>query len=139
MIRLDANIGKSYYRKLILFGLMAIIAVLGLRLGLVWWHYGLLLVILGFLLWSDAYRVRIVHLVSPVGCDKIWQCKVETLQGEELWQAELLEAYDYGLCMALTMAIKEPKQEKVRWLIFADMMDKDDFRRLKLLTAFMTH
>lgn len=139
MIRLDTNIGQSCYRKLILFGLMAIIIILGLRLDFAWWHYGLLLALFGVLLWSDVYRATLVHLVSPIGRDKRWQCKVQTLHGEELWQARLLKVDDYGLCVALTMMVEEPKRETVRWLLFADMMDEDAYRQLKLITAFVAN
>lgn len=137
-MQLDAPVfGCSFYRYLCLLAVLLATMILGLRLSLAWWCYGLLIVAFGFLLWTDTYKEQLVHLVSPkTNKDKHWQCKVMTMHGEQLWQALPVRLTDYGLCVALSMTIVVPQPKNVRWLIFADMMSDEDYRRLKMLSSF---
>lgn len=112
---------------------MFLVAVLGAALGLGWWQwavFGLVLIGVGF--WITSYN-RLLHLVSS---DDLWECLMATYRQEEVWQVRVSGLRDLGFCVVIDGMAIEPVSQSVRFVIFADMLDGDDYRRLRAMARF---
>ncbi len=133
---IDVPVDTSIISVLMVGAVVLAVAVLSLAVGLSWWQWLMAVALGGGLIASYRTKPRLCHLVSPKA-DGVWQCLVETYQGQQLWQGRLCGACDYGFCVVLDFEMDEPMPTLVRWAVFADSMDDEAYRRLKLLTAFM--
>lgn len=129
----DAPIYPSKYRLVLMVGFVFLVAVLGVALGLGWWQwavFGLVLIGVGF--WITSYN-RLLHLVSS---DDLWECLIATYRQEEVWQVRVSSLRDLGFCVVIDGMAIEPVSQSVRFVIFADMLDGDDYRRLRAMARF---
>lgn len=114
-------------------------AVLGLILGLSWLlglgFLGLVVLVAAFV----GLAVLASHRpsVSVLTCQGVvWQCLVQTRQGDELWQGRLAKVRDYGVVLVLEFAINEPFVGSFRQVIYQDMMSANEFCWLRAAVRF---
>lgn len=136
---LDAPLQTSLHRIVLwavffmsIFGIVAVV-------GLVWWQWVVLLLVVVGLIWSMQSVPSVRHLVqlpTHQGDDGRWQLLVATHRGEQLWQGRLTAANDFGLGVQLSFEIDEPMPQIFGVVVFFDQLDDDDKRKLKVAVRF---
>lgn len=129
----DTPIYPSKYRLMLMAVFVLLVVGLGVALGLGVWQwvvFGFVLVGVGF--WITSYH-RLEHLVSS---DDLWECLIATYRQEEVWQVRVSGLCDLGFCVVIDGVVIEPVNRSVQFVIFADMLDCDEYRRLRAMARF---
>lgn len=113
--------------------LFGVILLLVWRMGFAWYWLGVLSLLFWGLVWLASHRPRLVHLACM---SDDWQFLLQTYRGEALWQGRLLCAYDYQIAVVLECMMDAPMPEKMRFVVWCDMLDEEAFVRLKGLVRF---
>lgn len=133
MTHIDTALSLSKYRLMLGAVFVLLVVGLGVALGLGVWQwavFGLVLVLVVF--WTYSQNTP-VHLVSS---DGLWQVLVRTPRQDELWQMDVHRLSDLGVCIVIDGTAVEPMERAVRFVIFLDMMDRDDYRKLRVMARF---
>lgn len=132
-MRLDSPIHTSYYR----YGLWGVfllsLLILAIAGGLHWWQNLITSVVFVVLIYSELTKPDLLHIVSN---DGEWQFLVHTSLGDELWRGQVLIMDDFGLCVVLRVNVELPTPKTVKWVIFQDMLEMNDYRQLRSMSRF---
>lgn len=135
MLRLDAPIRHSWYKK-ILFGLVITVTLILMHaINVTIGAYVALIAVSLILWWIDAQKIALCHIAQTQD-DKLWQFLVATHRGNQLWQGNIVHMTDCPYYVVLDVHIIEPRPYNIRWTIFKDSVDMDCFRHLKVLSRF---
>lgn len=133
MTHIDTALYPSKYRLVLMAVFVLLVVVFGLALGLGWWQwavFGLVLTGVGF--WTYTQNTP-VHLVSS---DGVWQVLMRTPRQDELWQLEIIKLTDRGFGIQIDAFVLEPMPKRLHFVVYPDMMDWENFRRLRAMARF---
>lgn len=130
---IDARVHASKYQLLLMVGFVLLVGILGVASHLRVWQWAAFAVMVAILAYWQLGQNRLLHLVSD---DELWECLIDTYKNEQIWQVDVHTLVDFGWCVMLKGWVVEPMQQSVRFVIFADMMDEDMYRRLKVMARF---
>lgn len=132
-MHIDSPIYFSIYRLFVMavFVLMVVVLATGLLTAL--WQWVVLAVLVVSVCIFVITNHQLLHIVSS---DKLWECLVRTARQNELWQVRIDKMVDYGFCVVLDGTSVEPMTQSVRFVIFKDMLNDDDYRKLRVMARF---
>lgn len=132
-MHIDTALYPSKYRLMLMAVFVLLVVVFGVALGLGMWQWAVFgLVLMGVAFWLHSQNTP-VHLVSS---DGLWQVLMRTPRQDELWQMDVHNLSDLGVCIVIDGDVVVPMERSVRFVIFKDMMDVNDYRKLRVLARF---
>lgn len=132
-MHIDTPIFYSKYRLGLMLMIVVVLAILAKALHFGLWQWFVFALTTAFVLAWDYFNHRLLHLVSS---DTLWQCLVRTQRQDELWQMEVVKLSNRGLAVSIEAWVVEPSQHSLCLMIYPDMMNKDDFRKLRAMARF---
>ena len=137
MITINAQVNDSIHRLGYYALLLLVVGLLAVAVGLQWWQYGLLTVLAALLCWLESAKPKLRQLfANPYVQEPLWEALVAVNGEEMLWQFYVHKLQDFGACVVLDGYVVYPMREKVRFIMFADMLSADDYSRLRALARF---
>lgn len=134
-MQISTAIRPSKHKYVCYGAFVLLVLVLGAALGLGAGALVLCLVLALVLVWSDNIKPKPVYLLSQ-NSDELWQAKVTTANGQALWQFYVNGLHDFGFCVVLDGFVAEPMNKHLRWVLFKDTMDFEDYCTLQALARF---
>lgn len=153
--RIDTPIRKiSYWQMLVSIGYLLALGLLSLVANVTWWVCLLFIVVsLLLMLWMYLRYLShsaLIHITSPQlykpqdssqsqqksQQQKRWQLLFAKPRHHELWEAELVQARDFGKCIQLNFAITHPLPKKQQIILWQDQIEPQSWRRIKTLSRW---
>lgn len=133
-MKLDTPITRSAVHKLYYASIMAVLIVIGVSIGLSFWQRVSIAVVAVVIFFMTYKGIVLKHLsLDETDC----QLLVVRNNKDELWQGKLISASHHKSYAVLDFEIYEPIDRRIRFCVFYDQMNADDWRVLSVIVRYL--